>query len=77
MRKNKPSEIDEKLENLIKRKEELQKKQLVAYSNNMSQQLFMQLSSQLDMVNMEIYHFMELKKAEQSKAIDDPDGLII
>ena len=75
--KNKSSEIDETLERLIKRKEEIQKKQLVAYSNNMSQQLFSQLSNQLALVEMDIYHCMALKAEEYRKKDDDLDGLIV
>lgn len=75
--RNKPSEIDVKIEELVKRKEEIQKKQLVVYSNNMSQQVFNQLSDQLSLVEMEIYHYQSLKVAEAEKKNDDEDGLII
>jgi len=75
--RNKPSEIDVKIEELVKRKEEIQKKQLVVYSNNMSQQVFNQLSDQLSLVEMEIYHCQALKVAEAEKKNDDDNGLII
>jgi hypothetical protein len=77
--KNKQSKYSEQFENLVKRKEELQSKQRIAYSNNMSQQIFDQLSSQLQMVEMELYHISALQTDERDKVQDDnnPDGLII
>lgn len=72
-------ELQKQIEDLANLKQDIQKKQLVAYSNNMSQQLFSQLSHQLEMVDMELYTLMELKKEKESKLnnSDDLDGLII
>ena len=73
------NELQEELENLVKMKEDIQKKQLMAYSNNMSQQLFSQLSARLEMVNSEI-EMIKTKKEEKEKQLkgdDDIDGLII
>lgn len=73
------NELQEELEKLVKIKEDIQKKQLMAYSNNMSQQLFSQLSARLEMVNSEIEMKKALKeeKEKQLKGDDDIDGLII
>lgn len=73
------NELQEELENLIKIKEDIQKKQLMAYSNNMSQQLFSQLSDRLEMINSDI-EMVKMKKEEKEKQLkddDDIDGLII
>lgn len=73
------NELQEELENLVKIKEDIQKKQLMAYSNNMSQQLFSQLSARLEMINSDI-EMVKMKKEEKEKQLkddDDIDGLII
>lgn len=73
------NELQEELENLVKIKEDIQKKQLMAYSNNMSQQLFSQLSARLEMVNSDI-EMVKMKKEEKEKQLkgdDDINGLII
>lgn len=73
------NKLQKELENLVKIKEDIQKKQLMAYSNNMSQQLFSQLSARLEMVNSDI-EMIKMKKEEKEKQLKDDDdinGLII
>lgn len=71
-------ELQKQIEELIERKQEIQKKQLVAYSNSMSQQLFSQLSHQLEMVDIEIYTLMEIKNEKERVYInsDDINGFV-
>lgn len=71
-------ELQTQIEELVTRKQEIQKKQLVAYSNSMSQQLFSQLSQQLELVDMEIYTLMEIKKEKERifANSDSIDGFI-
>lgn len=66
------------IEALVERKQDIQKKQLVAYSNNMSQQLFSQLRQQLELVDIELYTLMEIKKEKERiyTNSDDLDGFV-
>lgn len=70
-------EFDEKqFEKLIIRREDLKKKQLMAFSMNVGNHIHQQFQQMLDEVEMEIYSMNEIKKENAKKETDD-DGLII
>jgi hypothetical protein len=75
--KQKNNEIDEKIDSLIARREEIQKKQLIIYSNNMSNQLFDQLKNQLELIELDLNHYMGLKKYAIDQKKDESDSLDI
>lgn len=71
-------EFDEKkFEELITRREDLKKKQLMAFSLNVGNHIHQQFQRMLDELEMEIYSMNELKKENAKKETDDDDGLII
>lgn len=71
-------ELQKQIEELAERKQNIQRKQLVAYSNSMSQDLFSQLSHQLYLVDMELYTLMEIKREKERLYVnsDDINGFV-
>lgn len=67
---------DKKFEELINRREELKKKQMLAFSMGVGNHIHQQFQRMLDEVEIEIYSINELKK-ENAKKDTDTDGLII
>lgn len=70
-------EVDDKrFEELINRREELKKKQLLAFSMGVGNHIHQQFQRMMDELEMEIYSMNELKK-ENAKKDTDTDGLNI
>lgn len=66
-----------RLEELTLRREQLQKKQLMAYSNGFSQQIKNQLKSMIEEVDFELYNLTEIRRSTKDASNDSDDGLII
>lgn len=66
-----------KLEELTLRREEIQKKQMMAYRNGFSQQIKNQLASMLEEVDFELYNLTEIRRTSKEGDEDDEDGLIV
>lgn len=68
---------DKRFEELISRKEELKKKQLLAFSMGMGNHIHEQFRRILDELDIEIYSMNEIKKENAKKPSENDDGLII
>jgi hypothetical protein len=67
---------DKRFEELITRREEIKKKQMLAFSMGVGNHIHQQFQRMMDELEMEIYSMNELKK-ENAKKDTDTDGLII
>jgi len=68
---------EKKFEELISRREELRKKQLLAFSMGLGNHIHEQFRRILDELEMEIYSMNEIKKENAKKPNENEDGLII
>jgi hypothetical protein len=68
---------DKKFEELISRKEELKKKQLLAFSMGLGNHIHEQFRRILDELDVEIYSMNEIKKENAKKPNENDEGLII
>jgi predicted nucleotide-binding protein (sugar kinase/HSP70/actin superfamily) len=68
---------EKKFEALISRKEELMKKQLLAFSMGLGNHIHEQFRRILDEIDIEIYSMNEIKKENAKKPSENDDGLII
>lgn len=68
---------EKKFEELISRKEELKKKQLLAFSMGLGNHIHEQFRRILDELDIEIYSMNEIKKENAKKPSDNDEGLII
>jgi hypothetical protein len=71
------NQIIKKLEDLVRKKEDLQKKQLLAYRSGASQQIKNQLAIYLQEVDFDLYNLTELRRNLKNEKDDEDDGLII
>jgi hypothetical protein len=68
---------EKKFEELISRKEELKKKQLLAFSMGLGNHIHEQFHRILDEIDIEIYSMNEIKKENAKKPNENDEGLII
>lgn len=68
---------EKKFEELISRREELKKKQLLAFSMGLGNHIHEQFRRILDELEMEIYSMNEIKKENAKKPNENENGLII
>jgi predicted nucleotide-binding protein (sugar kinase/HSP70/actin superfamily) len=68
---------EKKFEELISRKEELKKKQLLAFSMGLGNHIHEQFRRILDEIDIEIYSMNEIKKENAKKPNENDEGLII
>lgn len=71
-----PKNVDKKIEELVTRRNELQKKRLLALSMGLGNHIHDQFYRMLEEVELDIYTYTELKKSNAKKDESD-DGLII
>jgi hypothetical protein len=69
------TQLIKKIEELTLKKEELQKKQLLAYRSGASQQIKTQLGVFIQQVDFDLYNLTELRRNMKSESV--VDGLII
>lgn len=69
-------QVLKKLEALTLRREELQKKQMMAFRSGANQQLMDQLAMLIEQVDFEIFNYSEIRKSFKEDN-DEDDGLII
>lgn len=66
-----------RLEELTLRREEIQKKQMMAYRNGFSQQIKNQLATMLEEVDFELHNLTEIRRSLKDDENDDDSGIIV